>query len=70
MMGVGAQFEVARKLIETQVAFLFILSVATDAVLFDEGFVGFRGLGGAREAKAQGNEHAGWGKVTAKGHFG
>ena len=69
VVGVGTQFEVARELVEAEVAFLFILSVATDAVLLNEGFVGFRRMDGGCEAKAQGDEQVGWGEVSVQGHF-
>ena len=51
MMGVGAQFEITRELIEAQVAFFLIGSVAACAVLLDECFVGFRGGQNTKEAE-------------------
>ena len=52
MMGVGAQFEITRELVEAEVAFFLIGPVAAGAVLLDEGFVGFRCAGGADQAEA------------------
>ena len=40
VMGVGAQFEITRKLIEADVAFLFLRSVAAGAVFLEECLVG------------------------------
>ena len=54
MMGVGAQFEITRELIEAQVAFLLIGSVAAGAVLLDERVVGFGGLDNTRQGEAEG----------------
>ena len=51
MMGVGAQFEITRELIEAQVAFFLIGSVAASAVLLDERVVGFRGRQNTNEAE-------------------
>ena len=42
MMGVDAEFEIARELIETEVPLFLLGSVTTDAVLLDEGFVRLR----------------------------
>ena len=41
-MGVGAQFEIARELVEAQVALFLLGAVTAGAMLLDEGFVRLR----------------------------
>jgi hypothetical protein len=42
MMGVGAEFEIAREFVEAKVAFLLIGAVTAGAMLLVEGFVRLR----------------------------
>ena len=42
MMGVSAEFEIARELIEAQVAFFLLGAVTAGAMLLDEGLIGLR----------------------------
>ena len=54
VMRVGAEFEVTRELIETDVALFLLGSVAAGAVLLDERVVGFGGLDNTRQGEAEG----------------
>ncbi len=54
MMGVGAQFEIARELVEAQVAFFLLGAVTAGAMLLDEGFVGLRRAEVSCQAQAKG----------------
>jgi hypothetical protein len=54
MMGVGAEFEIARELIEAQVAFFLLGAVTAGAMLLEEGFVRLRCADGAGQTEAKG----------------
>ena len=53
MMGVGAEFEIARELVEAQVAFFLLRAVTAGAMLLDEGFVGLRSADDTRQAQGE-----------------
>ena len=54
MMGVGAEFEIARELIEAQVPLFLLGAVTADAVLLEEGFVWLRCADDTGQAQAKG----------------
>jgi hypothetical protein len=68
MVGVGAELEIAGEFVEAKVAFFLIGSVAADAVLLDEGFVGLHRLRDAGQAEAEGEQSKGFEGVTESGH--
>ena len=68
VMGVGAQLEVARELVEAQVAFFLLRSVAAGAVLLDERFVGLRRLRDTIQAEAEHEQGKGFEGMTGGGH--
>ena len=67
-MRVPAQLEIARELVDAQVTLRLVGSVATDAMLGQEGFKRFRSTGGTRQAKAGSEEQTGTGKKSAMEH--
>ena len=68
MMGVDAEFEIARELIETEVPLFLLGAVTADAVLLDEGFVRLRCPDLTGQAQAKSEERKGAGEVSRGGH--